>query len=568
MITDYLLSLLIFLPITASVVMLILPKEWDHSFKWIALVVSLLQAVLLIPVFNGFDPSLSDPGSMSGFQWLEYREWINLDLGNLGILSAHYFLGLDGLNVWMVVLSVLILLVSVIASWKVKDRRRGYFALFLLLNGAIIGCFTSLDFLLFYLFFEFMLLPMFFLIGLWGGPRKDYAAIKFFLYTLFGSVLILIVMIALYLSVIDPVSTAGELMVDAETVQILLKNGEIPANRIVHTFNMIFMTDPGNIIPGSLLDKFNETVFVGLSLRMWAFLLVFAGFAIKVPLVPVHTWLPDAHVEAPTAISVILAGVLLKVGGYGMIRAGYFIFPDGATHFAWLVALLGVISIIYGAMNALASKDLKRLVAYSSVSHMGFVALGIASNTAEGIGGAIYQLFSHGIISAALFILVGVIYDRTHDRSISNYSGLASKMPAFTVLSVLFFFASMGLPGMSGFIAEILVLLGAFASQLVNGFVSRTYAAIAVLGMILSAAYYLWTLQRMYFGEFFVRKSGASLPDLDRREYVMLIPLGILAIVLGIFPSLFLDWINPMINSMIDLISVHAKELLMTSRGV
>ncbi len=567
MLTDYLLSLLIFVPIFTSVVILILPKGWNKSYKWITLAVGVLQSLLLIPVFSSFDPAVADPGSMSGFQWLEYRDWIHMDLGNLGILSAHYFLGLDGLNVWMVVLSVLVLLVSVIASWNIDDRKKGYFALFLLLNGAIIGCFTSLDFLLFYIFFEFMLLPMFFLIGLWGGPRRDYAAIKFFLYTLFGSVLILVVMIALYLSVIDPAATASEMSVSTDVVQTMLQNGEIPGGRMVHTFNMVYMTDPANIIPGSLLDNVTGTVFLGLPMRMWAFLLIFAGFAIKIPLVPVHTWLPDAHVEAPTAISVILAGVLLKVGGCGLIRVGYFLFPDGATHFAWLVALLGVISIIYGAMNALASKDLKRLVAYSSVSHMGFVVLGVATNTAEGIGGAIYQLFSHGIISAALFILVGVIYDRTHDRSISNYSGLASKMPAFTVMSVVFFFASMGLPGMSGFIAEILVLLGAFASQSVNGFVGRGYAAVAVLGMILSAAYYLWTLQRMYFGEFFVRKSNVSLPDLSRREYILLLPLAFFAILLGVFPSLLLDWMNPLIDSMIELISVHSKELLLTSTG-
>jgi NADH-quinone oxidoreductase subunit M len=404
-----------------------------------------------------------------------------------------------------------------------------------------------------------MLLPMFFLIGLWGGKRREYASIKFFLYTLLGSLLILIVMIMLYISVADPLATGeiagirGNDMI--ENVQQSLAN--IPEKDVVHTFNMIYMTDTGNLIDGSILSLSNQQTFLGLPFRHLAFLLIFIGFAIKIPLVPVHTWLPDAHVEAPTAISVVLAGILLKVGGYGLIRAGYLILPDAAVFYSWLVGLLGVISIIYGAMNALASKDLKRLVAYSSISHMGFVVLGLASGTSEGISGALYQMVSHGIISAALFLLVGVLYDRTHDRLISNYSGLAKKLPAFTVLSVVFFFASMALPGFSGFIAEILVLLGAFSSEAINGFLPRWMMIVAALGMILSAAYYLWTLQRMYFGDYFVRQYAADFSDLTTREYIMLIPLAIMTLSLGLFPAVLLDLINPAVNTLVAFIGEY-----------
>lgn len=558
---SYLLSTLILLPLASAGILLILPGKIKHIHKYIALGVGLLQCALLVMLVSGFDPSIASPGSSDGFQFVEQQSWLMLDLGSYGKLSAQYYLGIDGLNLWMVILSVIVLLFSVIASWKITDRPVGYFALFLLLNASVIGCFIALDFLLFYLFFEFMLLPMFFLIGLWGGPRKDYASIKFFLYTLFGSLLILIVMIMLYSSVADPLATgqlAGIQGTNAEIVEStrqMLASGQIKGEQVVHTFNLVAMANPANYVSGGLLSPDASFVIGGMPLRYVAFLLLFIGFAVKIPLVPLHTWLPDAHVEAPTAISVVLAGVLLKVGGYGLIRTGYLILPDAATYFAWTVALVGVISIIYGAMNALASTDLKRLVAYSSVSHMGFVVLGLASNTAEGVAGGIYQMVSHGIVSAALFILVGVLYDRTHDRRISNYSGLAAKMPAFTVLSIVFFFASMALPGFSGFIAEILVLLGAFASETINAFVPRWMAIVAALGMILSAAYYTWTLQRMYFGKFYVRHFVSDFGDLNKREYLMLLPLTVLTIALGLFPSIVLDDINPAVTAFIDLVN-------------
>jgi NADH-quinone oxidoreductase subunit M len=512
----------------------ILPGKFGASYRWVSLGVTIIQSVLVIMMLLTFSLTQGAPNTIDSFQFVERTSWFSLNLGSLGYLQAEYFLGTDGLSITLVALNAIIMLISTIASFNVTDRPKGYFSLLLVLNGSIMGCFLALDFLLFYLFFEFMLLPMFFLIGLWGGPRREYASIKFFLYTLLGSVFLLIVMIGLYTSVMDPVMSDGD--------------------TLVRTFNMVYMANPENLIPGSLFDGSHE--FMSVPLRMWGFLLLFIGFAIKIPVVPLHTWLPDAHVEAPTPISVILAGILLKIGAYGLLRTAYLIFPDGALEYAWLVGLLGVISIIYGALNALASKDLKRLVAYSSVSHMGFVLLGVSSNTVEGVSGAIFQLVSHGIISAALFLIAGVLYDRTHDRIIDNYSGLTSKMPRFAAFTVLFFFASLGLPGMSGFIAEVLTILGAFVSSGINGLLSRWLAVTSVLGLILAAAYYLWTLQRMYFGPFYYRFSdGAELKDLTGRESGLLIPLAIMTLLLGIFPGILLDVVSGSINAFVQLVA-------------
>lgn len=556
---DSLLSILLFLPIAASLLVAFIPSNYK-LFRIISLVVGGLQLVIAALLYFGFNP-IKGAYDIASFQFVEKIKWFEFSLSGYGKVSADYLIGIDGLGLTMVLLSVIVLIISTISSWHLKDRARGYYALLLLLNGAIIGCFIALDFLLFYLFFEFMLLPMYFLIGLWGGPRREYASIKFFLYTLLGSIFILIVLISLNLSTIDPAKTAVELdiieTVDSFTpdvklqVQNLLNLKSIAPDKMVHTFNLIEMTDSGNLIPGSILDLKITRMIFGYPARLLAFLLVFIGFAIKLPIVPFHTWLPDAHVEAPTAISVILAGVLLKVGGYGMIRAGILIFPDGMLHYSWLMGFLGVLSIIYGAMNALASNDLKRLIAYSSVSHMGFVLLGLAAVNVEGVGGAVYQMVSHGIISVALFLIAGVIYDRTHDRLIENYSGLASKMPKYTVLVVIFFFASMGLPGFSGFIAEIFVLLGSFSSEHLPSWMM----IVASFGLVLGAGYYLWTIQRMFFGPFHIKRvNGSSLIDLSLREYLLLIPLVVMTLLLGIFPHLLLELINESVITMVDLL--------------
>ncbi len=518
--SQHLLSSLIFTPVAAALLSLFIPNNSKKTFRVLTLVISAIQLILLIFIVHE-----TRGGSFSSFLLTEKVNWFSIDLGTWGILQAEYFVGMDGLSFSTVTLTVLIMLIAGISSWTIDKNVKGYFILLWILNGAIVGTFVALDFLLFYLFFEFMLLPMYFLIGIWGGPKREYASIKFLLYTLFGSILILIVLIALYISVQNP------------EVQ----------DQIVHTFNILHMTDPSNYIPGSILDPEQGWMIGSHNSRWWAFLLVFVGFAIKLPAVPFHTWLPDAHVEAPTPISVILAALFLKVGAYGLLRIAYPIFPDVATTLSWFVALVGVISILYGALNALASKDLKRLIAYSSVSHMGFVLLGLASVTTEGVSGAVYQMFSHGIISAILFLIAGVLYDRTQDRMIKNYSGLSSKMPVYFTIVLIGFFASLGLPGFSGFIAEIMILLGAFRSFTANGLIHESFAIIATLGLILGAAYYLWTLQRMFFGPFQVKSEikPDQLVDLDKREYSMFLPLILLVLLFGIFPQILLDYTNP-----------------------
>lgn len=527
---QYLISFLIFIPLVAAFAGIAIPSSFKRAFRILSIGVSILQLILICLSFGDYNPE-------AGLQFIEKHPWITLDLGTWGTLKAEYFVALDGLSFPLVLLSVFILLIATISSWTIDHNVKGYFLLLLLLNAAIIGTFTALDFLIFYLFFEFMLLPMFFLIAIWGGARREYASIKFFLYTLVGSIFILIVMIALYLSVHEQGMNEG----------------------IVHSFNLLNMTDANHFIPESILHPGNPWSLGIWNAREWAFLLLFIGFAIKLPMVPFHTWLPDAHVEAPTPVSVILAAVLLKIGGYGLARIAIPIFPEAALHFSMFVGIMGVVSIIYGALNAMASTDLKRLIAYSSVSHMGFVLLGLASVTQEGIAGALYQMFGHGLISAMLFILVGVLYDRTHDRTISNYSGLATRMKTYTAFVLIAFFASMGLPGFAGFIAEILVFLGAFKAPTANGVLHESLAVLATGGLVLGAAYYLWTLQRMFFGPFNV-KGGideASLTDVDLRERLMLIPLALLTFFFGVYPQ-------PVLN-LIDGFAKQLHELVMTA---
>lgn len=534
MIETHLLSFLVFVPLLVGLILILIPAKYASVYKWMALGAVTINLCLSIFAVVKFDTAVSGFGA-EGLQFVERYSWIDLNLGTMGSISIKYFLGVDGLSIALVLLSGIILFIGVISSWNIQKNVQGYFVLYLILSASVMGCFVALDFFLFYLFFEFMLLPMYFLIGLWGGERREYAAIKFFLYTLLGSILILMVLIGLNMSVVEP---GGEL---------------------VHTFDLMLMMDQSNYLPGSVLSIDNAATLWGWSYRTWAFLLILIGFAIKLPAIPVHTWLPDAHVEAPTPISVILAGVLLKIGGYGFYRITYSIFPEGAYQFSWWIGFFAILAIVYGALVAMAQKDLKRLIAYSSVSHMGFVMLGMAALTVESISGSIFQMFSHGILSAALFLIAGVIYDRTGDRMIASYGGLAGKVPRFTVVVLITFFAALGLPGFTGFIGEFLVLVGAFDTAAKTETLQLFMPVLGTAGLVLGAAYFLWTLQRMFFGEFWLRNKSWSMHDLTSRELLMFIPLLLLTFLLGIFPGKILDLGNETIIGFVDYVKQQGQ---------
>ena len=488
MLPDHLLSWMIFFPLLGAGLILLVPKRYPTLMKLISVAATIPPLWWAANLYVQFDRW------STGFQYVEKVPWIRA-------FNINYSLGIDGISVPMVLLTALLAFLCVIASWNINEHVRGYFALFLLLDTSMIGVFCALDFFLFYVFWELMLLPMYFLIGVWGGPNKEYAAIKFFLFTLVGSVLMLIVMLVFYFGSVEP-------------------------NTGLHSFDLTILADQA-----VHLDLLKNT-----TIRWLCYLGLFIGFAIKIPLVPFHTWLPDAHVEAPTAISVILAGVLLKMGTYGILRISYPLLPDMARAFALYAAIFGLVSIIYGALCAMAQTDLKKLIAYSSISHMGFVMLGMSvfSNTTA-INGAVLQMFNHGTVTAMLFLLVGVIYDRAHIRDIDGFGGLAKTMPIYAGYTGLAFFAGLGLPGLSSFISEALVLVGSFQQY-------KIITITATTGIILTAAYFLWTMQRMFLGP--QNKKWAELPEISLREIFTLTPLALIVILLGFYPMPVLDLIG------------------------
>jgi NADH-quinone oxidoreductase subunit M len=484
--------------------------------------------------------------------------------------SIDYFLGVDGISLPLVLLTTVIMFLAVLASWNIEQNVRAYLALLLFLETGVLGAFIALDFFLFYVFYEVMLVPMYFLVALWGGPKKEVAALKFFLYTLVGSVFILIGLLACYFTdvrdFVDPQLAAARL---EQTRQLnpTLSAEQVQAAATVHTFDLLVLHKAGRaalqVLSGTPIDKieapgkatpgFAERLkqpFFSASFQMTVFLLLFVGFAVKLPIVPLHSWLPDAHVEAPTPVSMILAGILLKLGGYGLIRLAWPICPWAAHELAWTLALVGVINIVYGAFVALGQSDFKRLLAYSSVSHMGYVLLGLAvwagGNRAQhwawGMNGAMFQMVAHGISSAALFFVVGVIYERAHHRDLNRFRGLLEPMPLYGGLSAIAFFALMGLPGLCGFWGELFVMIAAwnFAPGL----------AIAAIGTtVLTAAYLLWTYQRVYLG---TNPETAHYPELTLREGLCLAPLAVLAILLGVLPWLLTSWMEPSVTGLVQ----------------
>ena len=504
----------------------------DQASRWLALIASGLSMIAAIAAWIMFD------GKNPAVQLVAKAVWIR-------DFNVEYFVGADGISISMILLSGLISFVATIASmpWWGSHKANemagmhddghddphhpkhfsvrmvpGYMAMLLLLQTGMMGTFAALDMFLFYVFWEVMLLPMYFLIGVWGGPRKEYAAIKFFLYTLAGSVLMLLAIIALYYN----------------SLPAQLADGSMS---LKHTFNILAMAEQAKagVFAGAapiLGFGFTKIVFIGL----------FIGFAIKIPMFPFHTWLPDAHVEAPTPISVILAGVLLKMGIYGILRFNYAILPDATAWAANAIAIFGVINIIYAAFVCLAQKDLKKLIAYSSVSHMGFSLLGMAAMTPQGISGAVLNLFTHGIISPMLFLIVGVIYDRAHHREIEKFGGLATVVPEYTAIMGLAFFASLGLPGLAGFVSEFMVFSGAFP-------VFTTYTIISATSVIITAAYYLWAIHRMFLGK--LNQAYVGYPDLVWRERLTLYPLAAICIVLGFYPQVILSAVNGSLHALI-----------------
>lgn len=489
----HVLSIITWLPLAGALSLLFVPKEQKMVVRIVAAVAAALAFVASLWLWAQFNTTTSD------WQFVERIDWIP----SLGI---QYFLGIDGISMPMIVLTTLLTLLAVIGSFHIEERIKEYFFFFLMLETAMLGVFVSLDLFLFYVFWELTLVPMYFLIGIWGGPKKEYAAIKFFLFTLAGSVFMLIAFLALYFNVTP------------------------------HTFDYTKMLE--------------QTPQLARGLQIWVFIGLYIGFAVKIPAFPFHTWLPLAHVEAPTAVSVILAGVLLKMGTYGLLRFSFPLLPVATQQLAYAMAVIAAINIVYGSLCSLAQKDIKRMIAYSSINHMGYALLGMASLSAIGISGGMLQMVTHGIITGCLFLLVGVLYDRAHTRDLEAFGGLATQVPVYSGMMMVASFASLGLPLLAGFVAEFLCFLGAFQVPQY-----RILTGISLLGVLITAGFFLVLIKKVFLGP--LNPRWKDLRDMEPRELIATVPLVILMVVIGVFPMLLLGPMSTSISHLVDLLKLQ-----------
>lgn len=498
-----LLSLTTFLPLAGVLLLLFIPKDSKGLLRNITVAVTMLTFLVSLPIMTGFQTNAE-------FQFQENMPWIAA-----GPFVMRYNIGIDGISLWLVILTTFIMPIAVISTWTaVEEKVKEYMICLLLLETGMLGAFISLDLFLFYIFWEVMLIPMYFIIGIWGGKNKIYAAVKFFIYTMVGSLLMLVALIYLY-----------------------------------------FQGMKAGITDFSLLSFFD--LALPMSTQVWLFLAFALAFAIKVPMFPLHTWLPDAHTEAPTAGSVILAAILLKMGTYGYVRFAIPLFPDAAHKFAPLIATLAVIGVIYASLVAMVQEDVKKLVAYSSVAHLGFVMLGVFAFNTEGITGGMLQMLNHGVSTGALFLIVGFIYERRHTRLITDFGGLSKQMPVFATIFMIVTFSSVGLPGTNGFVGEFLVLIGGFGSEL------RWWTIVASSGVILSAVYMLWMFQRVMFGELDNPKNQKLL-DLNAREVGIMLPLLALIFVMGLYPKPFIDKMEPAVKKLVAQANTSKQQAAMS----